>query len=222
MHLDGGPNPERIDGLSAEQVRILLEDVAGIAAIDVDLRGNGVPRLVVRLDGSRSGDEVGEAIRSRLASVSDQADPPLSRRVGLGRGLADIIAADEESSVPAQLQPIVAEPDPAPSLALVAVEETAGGIAVRAADSAGGVAFSPVEDPRSLNQAVVSAVGRLRHERPLPRLSGVEIREVDGAAVLTVVLALADGRRAAGAALVDGGMPFTLGVAVWEALTSAS
>ena len=65
----------------------------------------------------------------------------------------------------------------------------------------------------------MSAVGRLRHDRPLPRLAGVEVREVSGATVLTVVLNRANGRRAVGAALVEGGLPFTLGTAVWEALS---
>jgi hypothetical protein len=113
-----------------------------------------------------------------------------------------------------------AEEERRPNLALVAVEETAGGISVRAADSAGGIAFSPVEDARSLNQAVVAAVARLRQERPAPRLAGVEIRDVNGDPVLTVVLVFADGRRSVGAALVAGGMPFTLGRAVWEAIGS--
>ena len=108
----------------------------------------------------------------------------------------------------------------AATLGLVAVEETAGGVSVRAADSSGGLAFSPVADPRSINQAVVNAVARLRRERPVPRLAGAEIRDLSGQAVLTVVLVFADGTRAVGAALVTGGMPFALGKAVWEALGS--
>ena len=133
--------------------------------------------------------------------------------------MTEIIAAESAVAPPPQLD--AQEPVIRPGLALVAVEETAGGVSVRAADSIGGVAFSPVEDTSSLNQAVVSAVGRLRRVRPLPRLAGVEVRDVNGAAVLTVVLTLADGQRAVGAALVDAGMPFTLGRAVWDALDTA-
>ena len=211
---------DTIEGLTPDALVELLRDAPGIANLEIDLREEGSPRLRIRLDGSMSGPEVGDEIRHRIAAVRDDAVPDV-RRIGLGRGLADILAADADTAGPAHLQP--ADPDLAPkaTLVLVAVEETAGGISVRAADSVGGVAFSPVEDPRSLNQAVVSAVGRLRQERPLPRLAGVEIRDVNEAPVLTVVLALADGRRAVGAALVDGGMPFTLGKAVWEALASA-
>ena len=202
-------------------IRRQLDGIAGVAALDIDLREDGLPRLRVHLDGTVASDEVGEEIRRRLATLDPAESPSNGRRGGLGRGLSDILAADADAEPPRHLQaPVPAEePVPATKLALVAVEETAGGISVRAADSAGGLAFSPVEDQRSLNQAVVSAVGRLRHERPLPRLAGVEVREVSGATVLTVVLNRANGSRAVGAALVEGGMPFTLGTAVWEALS---
>jgi hypothetical protein len=216
VHLD--EEPVATEGLDADTLRDLIEDTAGVADVEVDLREDGSPRLRIRLDGSASTAEVGAEIRRRIAATPAKAGA--GRRNGLGRGLADILAADAEAAAPVHLQPPAAEPQPRASLVLVAVEETAGGISVRAADSEGGVAFSPVEDPRSLNQAVVSAVGRLYERRPLPRLAGVEIRDVNGAPVLTVVLSLADGTRAVGAALVERGMPFTLGAAVWEALAS--
>ena len=224
-------------------IRRQLDGIAGVAGLDVDLREDGLPRVRVQLDGTAPSAQVGDEIRRRLAALEPVGPTGNGRRTGLGRGLADILAADADTEPPRQLQRaagaarsvVTAEPEddqelitdsasgsmavPAAQLALVAVEETAGGISVRAADSAGGLAFSPVEDQRSLNQAVVSAVGRLRNERPLPRLAGVEVREVSGAPVLTVVLHRADGSRAVGAALVEGGMPFTLGVAVWEALS---
>lgn len=203
---------------AVDDIKQRLEGIAGVAAIDVDLRDAGSPRVRVRLDGSVPEAEVGEEIQRRLAGGKPDKESAPVRRAGLGRDLSDILAAEAEVPAPRHLQH--PEPEPQPELALVAVEETAGGIAVRAADSAGGLAFSPVEDPRSLNQAVVSAVGRLRHERPLPRLSGVEIRDVNGSPVLTVVLTRANGKRAVGAALVAGGMPFTLGTAVWDALAN--
>lgn len=210
---------QSIDGLDPDELRGLLEGVPGIAGLEIDLREHGSPRLRVRLDGSQPSAEVGDEIRRRIAGSRTEQRQSIGRRTGLGRGLADIFASDATDQESSLVQS--APPAPKPVLVMVAVEETAGGISVRAADSGGGVAFSPVEDPRSLNQAVVSAVGRLRQERPLPRLSGVEIRDVNGAPILTVVLTLADGKQAVGSALVDGGMPFTLGVAVWEALTSS-
>jgi len=202
-------------------LRRQLDGVAGVAAVDIDLRDDGSPLIRVQLDGTVPKEQVGREIRRRLAGGDPPESPDTGRRSGLGRGLSDILAADAEIEPPRQLKPpaTVESHVRTPKLTLVAVEETVGGISVRAADSAGGLAFSPVEDQRSVNQAVVSAVGRLRRERPLPRLVGVEVREVSGAPALTVVLERADGRRAVGAALVDGGMPFTLGTAVWKALS---
>jgi hypothetical protein len=214
------------DGLGPAELEELLASVAGVADIEVDLREDGSPHLRIWLDGSVPAEEVGEEVKIAMAaarsSVGTGSSEP-DRKVGLGRGLGEILAADEGTTPPSHFHPDVLEPEeePPPNLALVAVEETAGGISVRAADSNGGIAFSPVEDPRSLNQAVVSAVARLRQERPVPRLAGVEIRDVSGDPVLTVVLTFADGRRSVGAALVEGGMPFTLGRAVWEAIGSS-
>jgi hypothetical protein len=215
-----------LDGaLAPEELEKLASAVEGVADIEVDLREDGLPHLRIWLDGTVPPEEVGERIRHAVATARTHTGAmpgPTRRRVGLGRTLGEILAADEVNTPPAHFAPEIAEPEEArPSLALIAVEETAGGISVRAADSNGGIAFSPVEDPRSLNQAVVSAVARLRQERPLPRLAGVEVRDVSGEPVLTVVLGFADGRRAVGAALVNGGMPFTLGQAVWEAIGSS-
>lgn len=213
------------DSLGPAELEELLASVAGVADIEVDLREDGSPHLRVWLDGSVPTAEVSEEIRRAVAAARssiEAAAPTAERKVGLGRGLGEILAADQGSVPPQQLLPdtVQAQEEVRPNLALVAVEETAGGISVRAADSVGGIAFSPVADPRSLNQAVVAAVARLRQERPIPRLAGVEIRDVSGDPVLTVVLVFADGRRSVGAALVAGGMPFTLGRAVWEAIGS--
>ena len=204
----------------------LVRDVDGVANVEVDLREDGRPRLRIWLDGSIEAGEVGGHIeglvaKAFLAAVNSAGQPV--RRSGLGRDLDDLMSAAVEEPPPAQLLSASPEVDAIvrPRLAMVAVEETAGGISVRASDSTGGISFSPVSDPRSLNQAVVSAVARLRRERPVPRLAGVELRDVDGSPVLTVVLAHADGRRMVGASLVEGGMPFTLGRAVWEALVPA-
>lgn len=209
--------------LTVTELRQLALDVDGVANVEVDLREDGRPRLRVWLDGSIEAGEVGNHIeglvaQAFLAATTEAAAP--ARRTGLGRSLDDLMAAADDELPPAQLVPTATETEAMERtrLTLIAVEETAGGISVRASDSAGGISFSPVSDPRSLNQAVVSAVARLRRERPVPRLAGVELRDVEGSPVLTVVLAHADGRRLVGASLVEGGMPFTLGRAVWEAL----
>ncbi len=218
------PENERSTGtdLTTLELRQLATDVDGVANVEVDLRDDGRPHLRIWLDGSVDAGQVGAHIEQLVAQSRVEAGIEPVRRSGLGRGLGELIASADDA-VPAQLIPTVAETEATsrPRLEMVAVEETAGGISVRAADSIGGISFSPVSDPRSLNQAVVSAVARLRRERPVPRLAGVELRDVEGSAVLTVVLAHADGRRLVGSSLVDGGMPFTLGRAVWEALVPA-
>lgn len=209
-----------------DEIGRVVAELSGIADVEIDLRDDGSPHIRVKLDGSVPSEEVGLAIKEAVAAaVPKQAvnEGTADRRAGLGRGLGELLATHSEGSVPPQLQSSMSEPEvaPLPYLTLVAVEETAGGVSVRVSDSDGGISFSPVADPRSLNQAIVSAVARLRRIRPTPRLAGVEIRDVDGYPILNVVLVLADGGRAVGATLVEGGMPFTLGKAVWEALDSA-
>lgn len=209
---------------SSAELGRLVADLAGVADVEIDLRDEGKPRLRVKLDGSLSAAEVEAALREAVAAsrpAERAAGGPGQRRNGLGRGLGELLEASSEAGVPSQLKAADAGEEEAPaepSLVLVAVEESVGGVSVRVADSEGGLSFSPVADPRSLNQAIVSAVARLRRVRPAPRLGGVEIRDIEGAAVLNVVLVHSDGRRSVGAALVEGGMPFTLGRAVWEAL----
>lgn len=203
----------------------VVAELAGIADVEIDLREDGSPHIRVKLDGSVSSAEVGAAIRQAVAAAKPAEtvdENGLERKAGLGKGLGELLAAHAEASMPSQLKPATAEREQMaqPHLTLVAVEETAGGVSVRVSDSDGGISFSPVADPRSLNQAIVSAVARLRRVRPTPRLAGVEIRDVEGHPILNVVLILGDGDRAVGAAVVEGGMPFTLGKAVWEALAT--
>ncbi len=206
--------------LTIDELHQLAGAVDGVAKVEVDLREDGRPRVRVWLDGSVDSTEVSVEIEDLVSHVFTSSPRPEvpPKRSGLGRRLEEMVADDLVA--PEQL--LATEPEEQTTagvhLSLVAVEETAGGISVRASDSSGGIAFSPVSDPRSLNQAVVSAVARLRRETPTPRLAGVELRDVDGSPVLTVVLSHSDGRRLVGASLVEGGMPFTLGKAVWEAL----
>lgn len=225
MKADSDETTAPIKGLNADTMSELISRLAGVHSVEIDLRSDGSPRLRIRLDGSVPTDEVNRQIRQVLGMPDPVGAPGAHanrKTAGLGRGLSDILAADLSTTPPNLFESTENDGILTAGLALVAVEETAGGISVRAADSSGGIAFAPVEDTRSLNQAVVSAVGRLCNEQPLPRLTGVEVRDVEGAAVLTVVLALGDGRKAAGAALVQGGMPFTLARAVWEALASVN
>jgi hypothetical protein len=220
------------DGERATRLQNLVGDIRGVARVEVDIRDDGSPHIRVWLDGSVTSNSVGAEIQEILASVQPQPqkrEQVSVRRSGLGRGLNELLAANGDVQPLPHFQPAVQpgpEPEPEPvavpraHLALVAVEESAGGIAVRVADSNRVVAFSPVEDTRSLNQAVTSAVARLRQHRPAPRLEGVEVREIGGEPTLTAVLLLDGGKKAVGAEIVRAGLPFTLGRAVWQALAS--
>ena len=226
MQIEGDNVDAPGDSFAADELGRIVAELAGIADVEIDLREDGSPHIRVKLDGSVPSADVGDAIQEAVAAARATADTDgraMERRAGLGKGLGELLAAHGEAALPAQLQPPAVDPDPvvATRLTLVAVEETAGGVSVRVADSDGGISFSPVADPRSLNQAIVSAVARLRRVRPTPRLAGVEIRDVEGHPILNVVLVLGGGARAVGAAVVEGGMPFTLGKAVWEALGAA-
>ena len=105
---------------------------------------------------------------------------------------------------------------------MIAIEESASGVTVRAVDSARNVAESKVMGgAASVNPSIVSAVAELLGEAPAPRLVSVELRDTEVAAVLVVTIELGDGVVSAGAAVVQGGMPFTLGKATWAAIRSA-
>lgn len=210
---------------TAARLERLIGELRGVAGVEVDFREDGSPHVRVRLDGSATSEQVGDEIQRILATVESAAEPrqqePI-RRGGLGRSLGELLEANGNSAPLALHPPVAAPPSaPPPSLLLVAVEETSTGVSVRVADSEHGIAFSPVEDPNSLNEAVTAAVARLHPYRPVPHLEAVEVRDIAGASVLTVLLRLEGGSALVGSEVIRGGLPFTLGQAVWKALTFA-
>jgi hypothetical protein len=214
------------EGPSAARLENLVGKLRGVSGVEVSIRDDGSPHFRVWLDGSASSEEVGDEIQRILAAVDPIAEPKSPERVrrsGLGRSLGELLEANGDST-PLLLHPqgSAARPASMRRLLLVAIEETAGGVSVRVADSDRGVAFAPVEEPDSLNEAVAAAVGQLHEFRPVPKLEAVEVRELAGQSVLTVLLRLEDGRTLVGSELILGGFPFTLGQAVWKALTLAT
>ena len=201
-------------------------ELRGVAGVEVDIRDDGSPHIRVWLDGAATSEQVGDEIQRILATAESVAEarlPEPVRRGGLGRSLGELLEANGETApLPLHAPAPVPQPASMRRLLLVAVEETAAGVSVRVADSERGVAFSPVEDPNSLNEAVTAAVGRLHDHRPVPQLEAVEVRDLAGESVLTVLLRLHDGQMLVGSEVVRGGLPFTLGKAVWKALTFAS
>lgn len=226
--------------VSLEELQAAVLGIPGVVGAKIAESPSGPPSVRVWTDDSRDPGELRSEVKSIVAraqlatprpepeapgedtvrGISSAADIPGHRRSGLGRGLDTIIAGAGAEKPPAHL--ISIDLAAAPVLELIAVEETATGVTVRAVDSAKSVAEAKViGGPGSINPAIVAAVAELHGEMPAPRLVSVELRDTELAAVLVVTLELADTTVAAGAAVVQGGMPFTLGRATWWAITSA-
>lgn len=155
---------------------------------------------------------------TRPRAVEAVPGPP--KRSGLGRGLDALIP--DAVGVPAPAHLVSIDLSKPPSLDMIAIEESSTGVTVRAVDTARNVAEAKViGGASSINPVIVSAVAELLGELPAPRLVSVELRDTEVASVLVVTLELADTTVTAGAAVVQGGMPFTLGKAAWAAITSA-
>lgn len=93
----------------------------------------------------------------------------------------------------------------------VFVEALADGVtvSVRAAGAAG----------PALDQAVVSAVAELAGATSNPLVRSVDLRDIGGTSVVTVVIDEA-GDRLVGSSIVEGGRAYAVGRAVWVALAS--
>ncbi|MFC2177370.1 hypothetical protein ACFLRH_03020 [Actinomycetota bacterium] len=226
--------------VSLEELQAAVLGIPGVVGAEVAESQSGSPSVRVWTDDSRDPNELRSEVRSLVArahmpSPEPESTPPEevivrpissapglpgNRRGGLGRGLDSIIAVADSERAPAHLVSI--DLAASPVLELIAVEESATGVTVRAVDSAKSEAEAKViGGPGSINPAIVAAVSELQGEMPAPRLVSVELRDTEVAAVLVVTLELADTTVAAGAAVVQGGMPFTLGRATWSAISSA-
>jgi hypothetical protein len=220
-------------GPSLAELRYDITTVAGVASVDLDLRPAGPPVLRAQLDGTRPAEEVAAELQRILAGAGVASPPPPPSAPEPPPDPQPVVWQAAEPPATAPPPPTNAGWEPPDAsvtrlpvathtrLELVTVEETRDGVAVRAADSAGHMVVAPVHDPATLNAVIVSVIARLVAEVPAPALLGAELKDLGGIRVLTVVLGLADGRRAVGAAPFDGGMPFTLGRAIWEALTTS-
>jgi hypothetical protein len=143
------------------------------------------------------------------------------RRVGLGKTFGDTLPSAFAETAPSHLatETIPVETGHRRFLRL-AIEETFDGVDVRAVDDLGREVEAAVgPGPDGLTTAVASAVARLRGF-PSPVRTATNTREVDGTTVVTVLVELPGGEKAAGAAIVTGGLPFTVGRAVDSALTA--
>ena len=205
------PDPETDD------LRRVVEDVAGVASAEV-VRGDvGRPTVRVHLDGSDEPQRVLDAVRSAVNGwrnpaprlISDEAPRP--RRAGLGKGL-DVLLA-EAAAGPIDAAPVAAAPV---SLVDVTVQHGEFGSTIRAIDSEGTIAVV-LGVGGNIDQAVVSAVATLR-DREVPEVLGVDDRTVGGHRVVTVVTRGAGGSAGVASATVTGERSLAVGEAAWSLL----
>ncbi len=222
-------------------LRDSLQAVAGVAGAEVDVTDGTPTGVRIRLDPDADPDAVGEqvqqvlsthGIRARLGGAEAAAPPPAEPRRAAGPppppGAGAVLAlADAEGArrgaVPVAFdhgEPVAELPPVAgASLAGVAVEETRDGVVVTvtAADGRREARRARWSDG-GLEDAVVAAVAALAGQDSPPALVGTREIEIEGSEAVVVMLERLDGRRLAGAAVVEAGAPFALARAVWAAL----
>lgn len=214
--------------MTAEELRSALQAVPGVASAQVDEdEGGASPMVRLWLDGSRPGaaveGDVDEVITS--AGYRRRPAPPSEsgRRAGLGRGLEALIPVALDEPPPMHLReagPTLASM-PA-TLAKIAIEESRRGVTVRVEDERGGHASAAVgEGGGALDEAVVGAVAELLGVGDAVELVAVDHRVVAGTDIVSVLIEAKSGSRYAGAAVVEGGRPFTVARAAHAALTNA-
>jgi len=225
--------------MKIDELRRAVHSLPGVASADVVPQAGAPPFLRVWTDGTRLDAEVQRSVERLVSSTTLDSDPPppdmpelshedalppqkpAGRRTGLGRTLGETLPNAFREPEPSHLALEVVAPDPGRSRFLkLAIEESSSGIDVRAIDDVGrevGIALGP--GPDGMINAVAAAVARLRGY-PVPTRTATNTRDVDDTTVVTVLIELPDGTKAAGAAIVTGGLPFTVGRAVDSALTA--
>jgi hypothetical protein len=208
--------------LASQELNDQLESIPGVASAEVTISPGTTPVARIWLDGSRDGAEVRERVDSLLGSAlpthfeTDDAQP--KRRSGLGRGLSELLPADELEPAPSHInggrdirvgRPMV--------IRRVAIVESLGGVDVEIEDADGATATSRVGTDGSIDTAVIAAVRSLASIPDSVELKPMDLPSVDGE-VVVVSAHESDGRRSAGAAFVDFGRPWALARAVFQAL----
>jgi hypothetical protein len=152
------------------------------------------------------------------AVVGDEVQRVLSLH-GLRSEVGEGATARAPAPVPDEVA-VVVQPSVGSALTSVRVTEGRDGVfvealadgvtvSVRAAGSAG----------PALDQAVVSAVAELAGATTSPLVRSVDLRDVGGTSVVTVVIDEA-GDALVGSSIVNGGRAYAVGRAVWAAMSS--
>ena len=206
--------------MTAEDMRREVCSLPGVASAEVTSRAGAPPFIRVWTDGSRPDVEIQKAVERIALSDDPRSEDTTRRRTGLGRTLEDTMPAALAEPSPSHLVVDIDVGRPSGYFTKLVIEETAVGVEVRALDDAGREAGAAVEQGADgLARAVATAVALLRGFPP-PHAVTANTRDVDGTTVVTVLLEMSSGTRIAGAAIVAGGLPFTVGRAVDNALNS--
>lgn len=109
---------------------------------------------------------------------------------------------------------------PSGGLTSVSVSEGRDGVIVEAVagERAASIRAAGSGNP-ALDQAVVSAVAEVVGTRSVPLIRSVDVRDLDGTPVVTVMVA-ESGDQLVGSAVVEGGRAYAVGRAAWAALSS--
>ena len=151
--------------------------------------------------------------RKSIPSVAVPEQTTQRRRIGLGRGLGDLIPNGEQSSVPTQLQPAAGQ---SPMIVRVAVIESAGGVTVEIEDGAGGIHSELVSGEGSVDDAVMNGVALIVDGSHGAQIDVTEVETAEGTVVM--VTAARDDQRSVGAAFVEYGRPYAIARAGLSAL----
>jgi hypothetical protein len=199
------------DNLSAD-----LDALPGVAAAEVTQHEDETPVVRVWLDGTKDGNEVRGLVDALLGrsipSVVLPGQKPHRRRVGLGRGLGDLIPNDESIAVPTHLRPAAPR---RPAITNVAVVESSSGVSVAIEDGLGVVHSVPVDVDRSIDGALLEGVLALV-DRADARMEVKDVETGDG--LVIIVTAVEGEERSAGAAFVEHGRLYAVASAAIVAL----
>ena len=228
--------------MNVEELRHAVGSLPGVASVDVTPQVGAPPLVRVWTDGTMSHADVQLSVERLVATGAfneldadsrrlegammsrdyDDLPPaePSKRRSGLGRSLVETLPHAFAEREPSHLATEERQAERGGRFLRLAIEESSEGVDIRAVDDLNQEAEAAVEPgPDGLTNAVASAVARLRGF-PAPIRVATNTRDVDGTTVVTVLLELPTGEQAAGAAIVTGGLPFTVGRAVDSALTA--
>jgi hypothetical protein len=203
--------------VTTENLRANLDALPGMASAEVALDDDALPLARVWLDGSVPSDDVRDLVDGLVADSMPSVVLPRHktprRRIGLGRGLVDLLPTEESDRVPMHLQPSAGHNQ---SIVGVAVIESLSGVTVEIESDSGGVHIEPVAEHGDIDQAVVRSVMAIVGVGGDLRMDIADLESGDGPILL--VSAFSEAKRAVGAAFIEYGRPYAIARASLAAL----